>query len=417
MAADRAHHVAPILVLHYHEVGLKGKNRAFFERTLVRNVNRALRGLGPATTRRLRGRLLVEGVPASALPQAVERLQKVFGLATISPGVEVPPTLDDMARAAVALVEGEPLPSFAVRARRAEKHYPFTSQEIGRVVGAAVVQATGAPVNLRRPHVEIFVEVANERAFVSTSRFRGPGGLPVGTGGLGVVLFSAGIDSPVAAWRMMKRGMEVILVHFHSQPFADRASEEKARRLAAILAEWHGPVELVIVPLIDAQQAIIAYAPERYRTLLYRRMMLRVAERVARERRAHALITGDSLGQVASQTVENMTAVTEATSMLVLRPLVGYDKSEIIAEAQRIGTYDVSILPQDDACTLLDPRRVETRATVEAVRRAEAGLDVEALADATFAQAHWERIPPPWWHDHAGRPQEPEEEAPCPPPL
>ncbi|MDQ7028554.1 MAG: tRNA uracil 4-sulfurtransferase ThiI [Ardenticatenia bacterium] len=408
------HSFPPILVLHYHEVGLKGKNRAFFERILARNVNRALRGLGPATTRRLRGRLLVEGVPASALPQAVARLQKVFGLATISPGVEVPPTLEAMARAAVALVDGERLPSFAVRARRAEKHYPFTSQEIGQVVGAAVVEATGAPVNLRRPHVEIFVEVANERAFVSTSRFRGPGGLPVGTSGVGVVLFSAGIDSPVAAWRMMKRGMEVVLVHFHSQPFADRSSEDKSRRLAAILAEWHGPIELVIVPLIDAQQAIIAYTPEPYRTLLYRRMMFRVAERVARARRAHALITGDSLGQVASQTIENLTAVTEATSMLVLRPLVGYDKSEIIAEAQRIGTYEVSILPQDDACTLLDPRRVETRATVEAVRHAEAGLDVEALADATFAQALSERIVPPWWHVQTETPR-PEKEPSCPP--
>ncbi len=387
----------PIIVLHYHEVGLKGKNRAFFERLLVKNVNRALSGLGNPFTRRLRGRFIVEGVSAEAMSEAVARLQKVFGLATIGVGVETPADLEAMSRAAVALVAGTEIPSFAVRARRAEKHYPFTSQDIGRVVGGAIVKATGAPVNLRQPAVEVFVEVANERAFIYTARLPGPGGLPVGASGRGVVLFSAGIDSPVAAWRMMKRGMEVVLLHFHSQPFADRSSEEKSRRLAAILAEWHGPIELVIVPLIDAQQAIIAYAPEPYRTILYRRMMLRVAERVARARRAHALITGDSLGQVASQTIENLVAITEATSMLVLRPLIGFDKAEIIAEAQRIGTYEISILPQDDACTLLDPRQVETRATVEDTRRAEAGLDVEALADETFAQATSEWIEPAWW--------------------
>lgn len=387
----------PIIVLHYHEVGLKGKNRAFFERLLVRNVNRALSGLGHPTTRRLRGRFIVHGIPTENLSQAAARLQKVFGVATIGVGVETPADLEAMSRAAVALVKGLEIPSFAVRPRRAEKHYPFTSQDIGRVVGAAVVKATGAPVNLRQPAVEIFVEVAHERAFIYTARFQGPGGLPVGASGRGVVLFSGGIDSPVAAWRMMKRGMEITLVHFHSQPFADRSSEEKARRLAAVLAEWHGPIELVLVPLIDAQQAIIAYAPETYRTILYRRMMLRVAERIARARRAHALITGDSLGQVASQTVQNLAAITEATSMLVLRPLIGFDKAEIIAEAQRIGTYEISILPQDDACTLLDPRQVETRASLEGVRRAEAGLDVETLADETFEQASGEWIEPAWW--------------------
>nr|WP_290668621.1 tRNA uracil 4-sulfurtransferase ThiI [Ardenticatena sp.] len=390
----------PVLVLHYHEIGLKGGNRDFFERRLKRNVEAVLRSLGAPNVKRLRGRMLVRSMRPEHVPEALTRLQKVFGLATISVAAEVEPTLDALAVAAVAQARVHPpAETFAVRAKRAEKHYPFTSQDIGREVGAAVAEVTGWRVDLSSPDVEVFVEVAQQRGLVYIGKVRGPGGLPVGTAGRAVSLFSAGLDSPVATWRMMKRGLHIHLVHFHSQPFMDRASEEKSRRLADLLADWHGPLKLTIVPFIEAQQAIIAYTPEKLRTILYRRFMLRIAEAIARDEKAKALITGESLGQVASQTLENLAAIEDAATMPVLRPLIGMDKQEIIDEAQRIGTFDISILPQDDACTLLEPKRVETRAKLHEVRRAESALDVQALVDAVLAQIQTEVHYPSWWHE------------------
>ena len=284
--------------------------------------------------------------------------------------------------------------SFRVSAKRANKRLPFTSPEAEREIGAQIVVATGWPVQLKGADAEVYVEFYEDEAWVYTSRNRtpGPGGLPVGASGKVVVLASGGIDSPVAAWRMAKRGARPVYVHFHSYPHTSLDSLRKTEAEIKTLTHWHGPAKLYVVPLAGVQEEIFAHSPERYRTLLYRRFMYRIAERIAEREKAGALVTGDALGQVASQTLENMQAVQAAVEMLVLRPLVGMDKTEVIAEAQKIGTYETSILPQQDCCSFLEPKKPATRSTPEQLDRAEAKLEVEKLVEQALEQAEVRRI-------------------------
>ena len=388
---------APVLIIHYHEIALKRGNQSYFESILKRNIQRRLGRFPHARVRHMRNRLLVRGLQPQDVPEVLALLQNVFGIAHISIGAEVEATMPAMQAAAQTLVQGLTFQSFAVRAKRAEKHYPFDSPQIGREVGSAVWEVSQARVDLDNPDLEIFVEVVQERAYVFAARVSGPGGLPVSSSGRAVVLFSAGFDAPVAAWRMMKRGLTLHLVHFHGQPHTDDASVRKARELAQVLAEWHGRIRLTLIAFAPAQEIIAVETPQRFRTILYRRMMMRVAGRLAWKNRARALITGESLGQVASQTLANMAAIEDAASFPVLRPLIGCDKQEILDEAQRIGTYEISARPHDESCTLFMPRRVETSAKLEEVRDAEAGLDIPWMLDQLMAEAKTEVIHPSWW--------------------
>jgi len=389
----------PVLIIHYHEIGLKRGNQANFEAILKRNIQRRLGHFPEARVRHARNRLLVRGLRPEAIPQILPDLRKVFGIAHISIGAEVAAEMPDMQAAAQKLVQGLSFESFAVRPKRTEKRYAFTSMDIGREVGAAIWKVSHARVDLRNPDLEVFVEVVQGKAYVFAARVPGPGGLPVSASGRAVVLFSAGFDAPVAAWRMMKRGLALQLVHFHGQPHTDTASVDKARRLAQVLAEWHGRIRLTLIAFAPAQEFIAAECPERFRTIHYRRMMMRVASQLAWKGRAKALITGESLGQVASQTLPNMAAIDDAASFLVLRPLVGLDKQEILDEAQRIDTYEISILPHDESCTLFQPRRVETAAKIEEVQAAEAGLDIPWMLKGLLEDAQTEVIYPSWWVD------------------
>jgi thiamine biosynthesis protein ThiI len=374
-------------LIHYHEIALKGKNRGFFLRQLVANLQAASSGLGVGPLRRAAGRLFMEMGPGTSWEALRDRLSGVFGIANFAEAFRVAPDLESLTNAIQASIAGRSFASFRVAARRAFKTLPHTSQEINRVIGASLKASTGARVDLTQPDLTIHIELLPSEAFYYFDKIPGPGGLPVGVSGLVVCLLSGGIDSPLAAYRMLKRGCRVVFVHFHSQPFADRTSQEKATDLAKLLTRYQFSSRLYLVPFGETQQEVVASVAGRLRVLVYRRLMLRIAEQIARKEGAQALVTGDSLGQVSSQTIENIAAVEAAASIPVLRPLIGMDKEEITQEARRIGTYEISTIPDQDCCSMFAPRQAATRATCEEVARAEQPLDVERLVQRAVAAA------------------------------
>ena len=366
-----------LVAVHYHELALKRGHRAVFERRLRENLGRALRNVGPCTIRPLAARILVE---TDADPErVVERVLRVPGVAYAMPVQRFGWDLDAVAAAGLELVARRKPANFRVSARRSEKSHPLTSVELNREIGARIHEATGIPVRLRGPELELHVMVVPGAILVGADKRAGPGGLPVGTGGRVAVLMSGGIDSPVAAWRLIRRGCRADLVHFHSHPLVDRTTQEKAMDLAELLTEWQLRTRLHLVPLAPIQTRVRLECPEPLRVILYRRFMVRIAERLARRRRCGALVTGESLGQVASQTLENLRTVDAVATMPVLRPLIGSDKQEIINEAERIGTYPISVLEDQDCCQLFVPRKPATRSRREQAEEAERGLDVDAL--------------------------------------
>ena len=377
-----------VVVAHYHEVGLKGRNRSFFERRLADNIRWALRGLGTASVRPIPGRILIELGPCTDLDDVAERLGRVFGLSGFAPAVEVLADMDAMVAAALGLAAEAPFESFRVRARRGHSSFPESSQRINEIVGQAVKDATGARVDLSHGEWTCHIELVQNRAFLYPTRIAGPGGLPAGTSGRVVSLLSGGIDSPVASWELGKRGASVTAVHFHGQPYSDPSSARQAARLARHLAPWLRGIDLWLVPFGDVQAEIVTTAPAELRTILYRRFMMRIAEALALSNGAEALVTGESLGQVASQTLPNLSAIDAVvTEVPVLRPLIGRDKMEIEALARRIGTYDISIDPHQDCCVLFAPRHAATRARPAQLEAAEASLDTDALVAKALANA------------------------------
>jgi thiamine biosynthesis protein ThiI len=383
--------VAHGVLVHYHEIGLKGRNRGFFERRLVHNLEDALPPGIHEGVEVLNGRFVIrtESFPPADVLSGVA---KTFGVASFAPCVAVAADIGAITGAALAMLELRTFGSFAVAARRATKELPFTSHEINVELGASIQAATGAAVDLTSPDVTVHIEVVGPRALVYTDRRKGPGGLPVGVSGKVVSLLSGGIDSPVATLRMLKRGARAVLCHFHSAPFTDLSSARKTKELAGIIAGWQGDTTLYLVPLGDAQQRVVAAAPPELRVVLYRRLMVRIAAGVASREGAKALVSGDSLGQVASQTLENMICVDDASPMPLLRPLIGCDKQEIVTEARQFGTYETSILPFEDCCSLFVPRSPATRASVEECRAAEESLDVGSLVGACLAGAEVDRV-------------------------
>jgi len=369
------------LTLHYHELALKGANRPRFVRALVRNARRALEELGRCRVESTGGRILVE--TEAEIGAAVARAVEIPGVAHVMPVVRLPRDLDAVAAAAVEAVRRLAPASFRVSARRNDKSFPMTSVEIDRQVGARIHEALGVPVRLKGAEREVHLAVLRDEILLSVEKVGGPGGLPVGTGGRVAVLLSGGLDSPVAAWRMICRGCRADLVHFHSHPLVDRTTQEKARDLAAVLARWQFRTRLWLVPLAEIQKEVRLKAPEPFRVILYRRFMMRIAELLARRRRCRALVTGESLGQVASQTLENIGTVAAVVRMPVLRPLIGTDKRDIIAMAEKLKTYAISVQPDQDCCQLFVPPKPVTKSWPAQAEAAEAELDVAALvADA-----------------------------------
>ena len=367
-----------LLVQLFHELALKGKNRPFFLKRAKAHVRRALKGLGVALEGEWPMALLFR-LPEEAWPEAKARLPDTLGVERFARAHRTPPALEALKAALEKALEGQAFGSFRITAKRSDKAFPLTSPEIERALGAFVKGKTGAPVRLKGAEREFVVRVLPGAALLEVERHPGPGGLPPGVSGRVVALLSGGIDSPVAAYRLMRRGAEVVLVHFHPFPLLSGASREKAKALAERLARFQHRLRLHLVPFSEVQRHIIVEAPTAYRVVLYRRYMLRIAEAIAREEGALALCTGDSLGQVASQTLENLHAVNQAATLPVFRPLIGWDKEEIVAEAQRIGTYATSILPDEECCTLFAPKHPVTRARLEVVLETEARLPTEEL--------------------------------------
>ena len=379
------------VIVHYQEIALKGRNRPWFVERLVANLRGVLADLAGTRVRALMGRVEVTPGPGAAWETVRERLGRVFGVANFSRARRVSRNLDELADAVLSDLDGRAPRSFRVSARRADKTYALTSPEIEREVGGRIKAARGWNVDLRNPELVVRIEMLAREAFYSLDRHAGPGGLPSGVSGPVLCLLSGGIDSPVAAYRLMKRGCRVRFVHFHSYPILSHASRDKVRELARHLTQYQLTSRLYQVAFGDAQRQVMLAAPPPLRVVLYRRLMMRIAERLAHRTRAAALVTGESVGQVASQTLENLAVIDAAVSRLpVLRPLVGSDKDEISDQAQAIGTYPVSIIPDQDCCQLFTPRHPATRATRSGVEEAERGLPIDALVEAAVASAERE---------------------------
>jgi len=371
-------HGNQLILLRLGEVFLKGDNRPYFIRRLARNVQSALSRFPGVRLETPHGRMLVwhDGSNQEAL---VERLGQVFGLTSISPAVSVARNLDAMSEQATTMAKqtmaASAPRSFRIAAHRSDKSFPLTSPQIGKQVGSVVFEATGLPVDLTHPDLTIEIRITRRGVYLFDRRIRGAGGLPVGVSGRATLLLSGGIDSPVAGWLLLKRGMRLSAVTFVSPPYTGPEALDKVTTLTNILTEWGGPIRLHVIRFTDVQKALRQAGPADLAVVLYRRTMMRVAQEVARREGATALATGESIGQVASQTVENMAAIEQATSLPVLRPLVTYDKTETIDLARRIGTYETSILPYDDMCSLFIPKHPETKARIDTCQQAEQTLE------------------------------------------
>ena len=379
------------VIVHYQEIALKGRNRPWFIDRLAGGLRDATADLDVTHVRPLMGRIEMGLGPAAEWPVVRERLGRVFGVANFARARSTGREIEEIAGAILRhldepdAVGADRVASFRVRASRADKTYPLTSPQIEREVGGRIKAARGWRVDLDAPDLAIGVEILPDRVFCTLGKEPGQGGLPTGTSGAVLCLLSGGIDSPVAAYRLMKRGCRVRFVHFHAYPILSRASLDKTRELADLLTRHQLRSRLYCVRFGEIQQTIVLSAPAPLRVVLYRRMMMRIAERLAGVCGAKALVTGESVGQVASQTIENLAVINDVVTLPVLRPLIGFDKEEITQEARRLGTYPISIVPDQDCCTLFVPRRPATRARLEDVERAERDLPVAELVDQAAA--------------------------------
>jgi thiamine biosynthesis protein ThiI len=375
------------IVIHYNELGLKKGNRDYFENALCSNINTVLQDCGAERAKRISGRVLLPLKPDSDVPEIKSRLGRVFGIAYFGEAWASPQAVENLEANAWTLIEGRTFNSFRIDTRRADKTFPHTSVEINQRVGGYVKERCGAKVDLENADLTCWIEIVEKYAFIYVERLPGPGGLPVGTSGKVVVLLSGGIDSPVAAWKIVKRGCTPVFVHFHSFPYTNKESQEKAKQIARLLSAYALRAKLYLVPFAEVQRHIMVDTPLDTRVILYRRYMLRLAEQIARREKARVLVTGDSVGQVASQTIENIDVISRAVSMPILRPVIGDDKIEIIEVARRIGTYDISIQPDQDCCSLFVPKHPETKADIAEIEKSEARLDVAEVMKAAMESA------------------------------
>ena len=374
----------PVVVVHYGELALKKGNRDYFEKHLCRNMDAALEGCSVGRARRISGRLLIDLRADSDLEEIRSRLRYMYGIAYFGEGEIVNQDIDALTGAAWAAAERKSFASFRIDTKRPDKRFPMNSVEVNRILGAHVQARSGARVDLDQAEFVCTVELVDGMALVWTDRVEGCGGLPTGTGGKVLVLLSGGIDSPVAAWRIMRRGCTAVFVHFHSAPQTSRESQDKALEVASLLANYQLRSRVHMVPFLDIQKRIMVETPLETRVILYRRFMMRIAERIAHREKARALVTGDSLGQVASQTLENIDVISRTVQMPILRPLVGSDKQEIVTIARAIGTYRISIQPDQDCCSLFVPKHPETRARLDHIEKIEASLDVSSEMAASM---------------------------------
>lgn len=379
-----------IFIVRCGEVALKGMNKPYFERMLVERIKKLLRKFDGVSVRRQEGLIFVRTDASIDKAMVIKEISKVFGVASISPAVECNSTMESIGRAAVEYmmeaIEERGVKTFKVEAKRADKNFPVKSPEIGRQIGAAVLKGCKVlKVDIHNPDCLLFVDVRHDRSYIYQDKIAGFGGLPLGTNGKGLSLLSGGIDSPVATWMMAKRGMMIEAVHFHSFPYTSQRAREKVEDLARLIAVYCGRLRMHVINLLPIQEQIVQNCPEEETTILVRRFMMRIAERIAKENGCGMLITGENLGQVASQTAESLIVTDASVSMPVMRPLIAMDKVDIMDKAQEIGTYETSIQPYEDCCTVFLPKHPVTKPKLDRILASESRLDCEALIDAAVA--------------------------------
>jgi thiamine biosynthesis protein ThiI len=392
----------PVVICHYHVVALKQKNRRIFEKKLRTNIAFALSDLvGQRMVMRGYGRLKIVlpfGFDEREKLEIVRsRLSNVFGIVNFGIGLSVGLDIEDICEASLKVIEGKSFNTFRVKTKRQNKNFPLNSTEVNKQVGAFIIEhfknnGADVKVDLKNPDLTVYVEIVDKEVYVYADRFKGSGGLPVGSSGKVVALISAGFDSPIASLLMMKRGAKVVFVHFHSYPYTSYDSIEQVREIVKILSKYQLHSKLYIVPIAEAQRIIVLNAPVGLRTILYRRLMVRIAEKVAQIEGAEALVTGESLGQVASQTLRNIRVINQVATLPILRPLIGIDKEEIIQKAKEIGTYEISSQPYDDCCSFLTGRHPETWANLDEILEIEKKLDWDNLIQMSFSGAQVEDI-------------------------
>jgi thiamine biosynthesis protein ThiI len=381
-----------IFIVRSGEAALKGQNKPYFEKMLAERIRKLLRKFDGVEVRRMGGLIFVRSDKEILKDDILKELSKVFGIASISPAVEVACDMDEIAKAAVAymneLIEEKGIRTFKVEAKRADKNFPVQSPEIARQIGAAILKGCKVlAVDVHNPEVSLFIDVRSDITYIYQQKISGHGGLPLGTNGKGMILLSGGIDSPVAAWMMAKRGMTIEAVHFHSYPYTSERAQEKVEDLAAVLAIYCSRFKMHTINLLPIQEQIAMNCPEEEMTILLRRFMMRIAEVVAKENNCNMLITGESLGQVASQTAESLVVTDAAVTMPVMRPLIALDKVDIMRTARDIGTYEISIKPFEDCCTVFLPKHPVTKPKIERILASESVLDVDQLVADAVASA------------------------------
>ena len=383
------------VIVHYQEIALKGRNRPWFVQRLVSNIRAATTDLSVVKVRALMGRIELQHTSKDDWPEVRDRLARLPGIANFSSAVPTRCDIDAIAETMLGDLTDVQVDSFRVTASRADKRFPLTSPQIERELGGRIKAARGWRVDLEHPELTVRVEILSDEAFCYLRKEPGAGGLPSGVSGRVACLMSGGIDSPVAAYRMIKRGCRVRLIHFHSYPILSHTSQDKVAELAELLTRHQLETRLYMVAFGDIQRQVVLAVPPPLRVVVYRRLMLRIAERIGGACGASALVTGEAVGQVASQTLDNIAVIDSVTTMPVLRPLVGMDKEEIVREARQLGTYEVSIVPDEDCCTLFTPKHPATKARARMVDQAEAGLPVDAIVEeaATNAERRELRFP------------------------
>ena len=373
-----------VLSISFGEIALKGKNRKYFEDKLISRIKKAIEGTDYKRIYKEQGKIYIESLEDDIAP-VIARLRKVFGIVYISPCIRVEKDMEEIEKAVIKIMEEKKakatVNTFKVKTNRVDKNFPMKSPDISRKMGGVILKnIDGIRVDLHNPDTYLFIDI-KQKVYVYTDRVEGYGGLPVGTNGRGLLLLSGGIDSPVAGFLMAKRGLEISGIHFHSYPFTSERAEEKVKELARILTSYTGRMKLYSVNILEIQKEINAKCPEDEMTILSRRFMMRIAEKVAQRENIDVLITGESLGQVASQTVQGLTVTNAAVDMPILRPLVGLDKAEIIEIAKDIETYETSILPYDDCCTLFLPKHPVTKPILADIERSEGNIAIDLLVN------------------------------------
>lgn len=380
-----------IFIVRCGEVALKGMNKPYFERMLAERIRKLLkRKFDDFEVKRHEGLIFVRTDREYNKADVIKEISKVFGVASISPAVEAESNLDAIGEAAVAymkeVIAERGIQTFKVKAKRADKNFPVKSPEIGRIIGAKVlIGCKVLKVDVNQPDCLLFVDVRQDRSYIYQDKIPGFGGLPLGTNGKGMTLLSGGIDSPVATWMMAKRGMLIEAIHFHSYPYTSQRAQEKVEDLAKIVATYCGRFKMHVINLLPIQEQIVQNCPEEETTILVRRFMMRIAEKVAGETGCGMLITGENLGQVASQTAEALVVTDASVRLPVMRPLIAMDKVDIMDKAREIGTYETSIQPYEDCCTVFLPKHPATKPKLERILQSESKLDCDALIEAAVA--------------------------------